>query len=181
MNIFSSIFNKRSPEPAIKYSQPRDSQAVEISESVFINYSDIVFLPNLSKEKILKYILYECFSLKDTDKQFKESLLDTLLERERLGSTGIGDGCAMPHIKTNLLDTLLLLFGISKIGCDFDSMDGKPAHYFFVLLIPEDSANIHLKVLSKIAKYLKNNEFRNKLNISNNSHEVFNLFKNYFD
>ena len=93
----------------------------------------------------------------------KDSLVKVLLERERLGSTGIGDGIAIPHGKFQGLNHPVISFGRSLEGLDFDSMDGQPAFLFFLLVAPENSASIHLKALAKIAKILKNSSFRNVL------------------
>ena len=93
----------------------------------------------------------------------KAGLVKVLVERERLGSTGIGDGVAIPHGKMNGVRHPIISFGRSKQGLDFDSMDGQPAHLFFLLIAPEDSSGIHLQVLARIAKILKNRAFRMKL------------------
>ena len=93
----------------------------------------------------------------------KAALVKVLVERERLGSTGIGDGVAIPHGKMNGVRHPIISFGRSKKGLDFDSMDGQPAHLFFLLIAPEDSSGIHLQVLARIAKILKNRAFRQKL------------------
>ena len=93
----------------------------------------------------------------------KGDLVKVLVERERLGSTGIGDGVAIPHGKMNGVRHPIISFGRSKQGLDFDSMDGQPAHLFFLLIAPEDSSGIHLQVLARIAKILKNRAFRMKL------------------
>ena len=93
----------------------------------------------------------------------KGALVKVLVERERLGSTGIGDGVAIPHGKMNGVSRPVISFGRSKQGLDFDSMDGQPAHLFFLLIAPEDSSSVHLQVLAKIAKILKNRDFRKKL------------------
>ncbi|MFP3928843.1 MAG: PTS sugar transporter subunit IIA [Desulfobacteraceae bacterium] len=93
----------------------------------------------------------------------KQALVKVLLERERLGSTGIGDGVAIPHGKYQGLSQPLISFGRSRDGLDFESMDGQPAHLFFLLVAPENSANVHLKVLATIARILKNSGFRKAL------------------
>ncbi len=93
----------------------------------------------------------------------KGALVKVLVERERLGSTGIGDGVAIPHGKMNGVSRPIISFGRSKQGLDFDSMDGQPTHLFFLLIAPEDSSSVHLQVLAKIAKILKNRDFRKKL------------------
>jgi len=93
----------------------------------------------------------------------KEMLVKVLVEREQLGSTGIGDGVAIPHGKLNSVGHPIVSFGRSKGGLDFDSMDGQPAYLFFLLLAPENSSGVHLQVLTKIAKMLKKSAFRKEL------------------
>jgi nitrogen PTS system EIIA component len=92
-----------------------------------------------------------------------ETMLHVLLERERLGSTGIGDGIAIPHGKLSGLDEMLLSFGRSTGGIAFEAMDGKPVHLFFLLMAPENSAGQHLKALAKISRMLKDASFRRNL------------------
>jgi PTS system nitrogen regulatory IIA component len=93
----------------------------------------------------------------------KKALVKVLLERERLGSTGIGDGVAIPHGKFSGIIRPVIAFGRSHRGIDFESMDGEPVFLFFLLVAPENSASIHLKALAKIAKILKNSAFRKVL------------------
>jgi nitrogen PTS system EIIA component len=93
----------------------------------------------------------------------KSDLVRVLLERERLGSTGIGDGVAIPHGKLTGVRNPIISFGRSKKGLDFESMDGQPAYLFFLLVAPEHSAGLHLKALAKIAKILKSSSFRKRL------------------
>jgi len=85
----------------------------------------------------------------------REEVIRVLLERERLGSTGIGDGVAIPHGKLKHLDRQLIAFGLSRKGVEFDAMDGKPARLFFLLIAPEDAVGVHLKTLARISKLLK--------------------------
>jgi PTS system nitrogen regulatory IIA component len=89
--------------------------------------------------------------------------VDVLLERERLGSTGIGEGIAIPHGKLPGLDSVIAVFGRSKAGVDFDSMDGAPVNLFFLLMAPENSASMHLKALARISRLLKDRDFRSEL------------------
>lgn len=91
------------------------------------------------------------------------SLLTVLLEREKLGSTGIGEGVAIPHGKIKDLEGLVLSFGRSKKGIVFDSVDGKPVHLFFLLVAPENSSGLHLKALAKISRLLRNPSLRKNL------------------
>lgn len=90
-------------------------------------------------------------------------VMEVLQQREKLGSTGIGDGVAIPHGKIPELEELVVAFGRSKEGISFDAIDGKPVNLFFLLLAPENSAGQHLKALAKISKMLKVVNFRKKL------------------
>ncbi len=103
----------------------------------------------------------------------KRTLLQVLLERERLGSTGIGDGIALPHGKLKGLNKLLISFGRSIDGLNFDSIDEQPAYLFFLLLAPENSAGMHLKALAKISRMLKDGNFRRRLMDAKSREEVY--------
>ena len=93
----------------------------------------------------------------------KVVLLNALLEREKLGSTGIGDGVAIPHGKLNGLDNIILLFGKSGQGVDFEAIDRKPVCMIFLLVAPADSAGLHLKALARLSRMLREKEFKNSL------------------
>jgi nitrogen PTS system EIIA component len=92
-----------------------------------------------------------------------ERMLPVLLEREKLGSTGIGEGIAIPHGKIDGLDEMVVSFGRSRTGIEFDAMDAKPVHLFFLLMAPENSVGLHLKALAKISRMLKDPIFRKNL------------------
>ncbi len=92
-----------------------------------------------------------------------EKAMAVVMERERLGSTGIGDGVAIPHGKLKGIDTMLCAFGRSRGGVDFDAVDHGPVHIFFLLIAPEDSASLHLKMLSRISIILRDPSFRRSL------------------
>lgn len=108
----------------------------------------------------------------DTDID-KKTLLKVLIEREHLGSTGIGDGVAIPHGKLTSVSRPIVSFGRSRNGLDFDSMDGQPAYLFFLLLAPENSSGVHLQVLTKIAKILKSSVFRKELMEGKSREEIY--------
>jgi nitrogen PTS system EIIA component len=93
----------------------------------------------------------------------REELLKVLLERERLGSTGIGDGVAIPHGKVMNAEELVLAFGRSLKGVDFNSLDGRPAQLFFLLVAPDEAVGLHLKMLARISRLLKDRLTRRKL------------------
>ncbi|MFW6147544.1 MAG: PTS sugar transporter subunit IIA [Thermodesulfobacteriota bacterium] len=105
----------------------------------------------------------------------KGYLLQVLLERERLGSTGIGEGIALPHGKVRTLNRLLVCFGRSLEGLSFDSIDEQPVYLFFLLVAPENSAGAHLQALAKISRFLKDNRFRQRLMDAKSSEEIYNI------
>lgn len=92
-----------------------------------------------------------------------DRLTSILMDREGLGSTGIGDGVAIPHGKIPGIDRLFAVFGRSPGGVQFASLDGKPARLFFLILAPENSAGMHLKALARISRLLKDQRFRGRL------------------
>ncbi len=100
-------------------------------------------------------------------------IVEVLLEREKLGSTGIGEGVAIPHGKLVGVQKVLLSCGKSSLGISFDSLDEKPAHLFFLLVAPENAAGLHLKVLARISRLLKDPIFRERLMKAGNSDELY--------
>jgi len=104
-----------------------------------------------------------------------KTVVEILLERERLGSTGIGDNVAFPHGKIDRLSQIRLAFGRSLKGVDFDSMDGKPSNLFFLLLAPTNAAGLHLKTLAKISRMLMSQTFREDLMKAAGSQEIYEL------
>ena len=106
-----------------------------------------------------------------------ESLVKVLMERERLGSTGIGGGIGIPHGKMKDIESLVLGFGLSRKGVDFESLDGKPTHIFFLLVTPENSTGLHLKLLARISRILKNEPFKERLINASDGDEIFSIIK----
>lgn len=106
-----------------------------------------------------------------------EDLVRVLLERERLGSTGIDGGIGIPHGKLKNLDQLVLGFGLSRQGVNFESMDGRPTHLFFVLFTPENSTGLHLKLLARISRALKNDVFKERLMNAADADQIIEIIK----
>ncbi len=90
-------------------------------------------------------------------------LLDVLLEREKLQSTGIGEGVAIPHGRMPGLGRLIATFARSRRGVDFESIDGQATHLFFLLVVPEHSGGQHLKALARISRFFRDAAFRERL------------------
>lgn len=93
----------------------------------------------------------------------EETLLRVLLERERLGSTGIGEGVAIPHGKLDTLQHPALVFGKSRRGIPFDALDERPVHLFFMILTPTSEKGVHLQILARISKMLRQSDFKAEL------------------
>ena len=102
-----------------------------------------------------------------------ERMAEVLCARESLGSTGIGDGIAIPHGKMQGLEGPVISFGRSRLGIPFDSLDGKPAHLFFMIMVPENTTGIHLKLLARLSKMLKDGDFRRKLLNAETAGEIY--------
>lgn len=107
----------------------------------------------------------------------EEELVRVLMDRERMGSTGIGSGIGIPHGKSKEVPEPVMAFGLSREGIDFESLDKKPVHIFFMLLTPENAPNIHLKLLAGIAKILRNDPFRQRLMMAKTPDEVIKILR----
>jgi PTS system nitrogen regulatory IIA component len=107
----------------------------------------------------------------------KEKIVKILFEREALGSTGIGQGIAIPHGKSDKVKKLVAALGISKQGIDFESLDGEPAYIFFLLVAPLDSAGPHLKALARISRLLKDKFFRDALKNAQTNEEILDIVR----
>ena len=110
---------------------------------------------------------------------------ETILEREKLVSTGVGKGFAIPHGKTDAISDIVAAFVITKDPIDFDSIDGEPVRFIFLLVGKETLLNTHIKLLSRISRLMNKDEFRAKLLEAKTKEEVLKIFKdeeqNYFD
>lgn len=105
----------------------------------------------------------------------RQKVLDVLRERERISSTAIGEGVAIPHGKLAGVDRVLGIFARSREGVDFASLDGAPTHLFFALIAPEDAAADHLKALARISRLLKDETFRRRLMQGKTAQELYNI------
>jgi PTS system nitrogen regulatory IIA component len=101
-----------------------------------------------------------------------DRLLEVLLEREALQSTGIGEGVAIPHGKMVGLDRLVASFARSTEGVEFDSIDGQPTYHFFLLVVPEHSGGQYLKALARISRFFRDVTFRQRLTDAESLEEV---------
>lgn len=126
-----------------------------------------------------KAVIEELVALLMKDGKVKDAkaTIDVLLEREKLGSTGIGQGIAIPHAKTDQAAEVIAAFGLSKRGVQFDALDGEPAYIFFLLVAPPDAAGLHLKALARISRLLKDKFFRQSLRDVRDPNEVIKIIR----
>ena len=126
-----------------------------------------------------KEVLEELVTLLSKEGKVKDvqATVEVLIEREKLGSTGIGQGIAIPHAKTDQAQTVVAAFGLSRRGVQFDSLDGDPVNIFFLLVAPPDAAAQHLKALARISRLLKDKFFRQSLRETKTAPEILKLIK----
>ena len=105
----------------------------------------------------------------------KDALHSALIDREKLGSTGIGENVAIPHAKSDEIDQILTLFARSVEGVDFDSLDKKPVHFVCLVVAPSHSTGHHLKALARISRLLKNQDLRDGVLKAGNEDEIYSI------
>jgi len=125
------------------------------------------------KEGVLKELVDLLAEVKDIGD--KKSILKALIERENLGSTGIGQGIAIPHGKTDKVDGLVAVLGISRKGVNYEALDGEPVYILFLLVAPKDTAGPHLKALAQISRLLRDSYFCELLRRCKIPKDVFDL------
>lgn len=104
-----------------------------------------------------------------------DEFITSIYEREKLSSTGMQDGLAIPHTRTALIKKMSLALGVSKDGVDFDSMDGEPSKLIFMIAAPEDAKGEHLDLLAEISKLSFEEEILEKIETAKTAKEVLNL------
>jgi nitrogen PTS system EIIA component len=136
---------------------------------------DVVKVPleSTSKEEVfheLVDLLLQAGKISDPDK-----IYDALISREQLFSTALEDGIAIPHAKTEYVDSLIMALGIAPQGIDADALDGKPSQLFFLILAPPSQSGQHIEALTEIARATKSSSFRRLLITSRTPDEVLEL------
>lgn len=105
-----------------------------------------------------------------------EKVKSAVLEREKIMSTGVGKGFAIPHGKTNAVKEIIAAFGIIKDGIDYNSLDGQPVNLIFMLVGKDNLISTHIKLLSRISRLMNKDDFRNRLLEAVSSDEIIKLF-----
>ena len=138
--------------------------------------STIVDLKGDTKEEIIAELvdsLSASEAINDRDK-----VLQAVLEREKIMSTGIGDGIAIPHGKSESVVKLVAAIGTQRRGADFEALDGEPAYVFFLLVSPANVSGPHIKALARISRLLKNDGFKKKLIAATSPEEILSTIQN---
>ena len=134
-------------------------------EELLTYFDEQLFLPNLkaqTKDELLEEIVGQFVDVKYLKN--KDIVLEMLNQRERLGSTGIGKGIAIPHGRTTSASDIMIAFGRAKDGVEYDAIDGKPVHLIFMIIAPpQDENNMYLPILGKMVEILSKSKVRNKL------------------
>jgi fructose-specific phosphotransferase system IIA component len=102
----------------------------------------------------------------------RDELLEAVLEREKLVTTGVGYGVAFPHAKTRTLKGIVIVFGRSEVGVDFGAMDKKPVYLFVLIAAPEDAIGAHLNVMARLSYIMKSEKNRERLMRAKTAGEV---------
>lgn len=130
-------------------------------------------LKSFDKESVLEELSN---FLKDREEiPNKENLLLSLIEREKLGSTGIGENVAIPHAKIKDIDKIITVFARSQIGVEFESLDQKPVNFIYLILAPENSTGQHLKALARISRLFKNPSLRESVLRANETDQIYSI------
>jgi fructose-specific phosphotransferase system IIA component len=123
----------------------------------------------------------ELVDLASNSKLVKDAgqFLKDILEREKLVTTGVGYGVAFPHAKSRAVRGIIIAFGRSKKGIDFESMDKKPVYLFFLIAAPEDAIGAHLNVMARLSFLMKSEKNREKLAKIKSPKELLEVLDSY--
>ncbi len=124
--------------------------------------------------RMMVHSLKSCGSIRGDD---EEDIVAAILKREELGSTGIGNGVAVPHTKHSSVDNLIATVALARDGVDFASLDGDDVHILFLLVSPPDRPGDHLRALETISRHLRNQNFCNFLKQAKTREEVIELLQ----
>ncbi|MFN3466415.1 MAG: PTS sugar transporter subunit IIA [Candidatus Brocadiales bacterium] len=144
----------------------------------FLVEEAIVFdLKSKDKAGALREMVEALRSAQKVSPKDMENILEALAKREKLGSTGIGGGVAVPHTKHVSVSRLMGTLARSKTGIEFDALDGEPVHLLFLLLSPSESSSSHLAALERIATLIRDNDFRRFIAMARNKKEILEILK----
>lgn len=146
--------------------------------NIFSLLDSQTILPNLkakNKAEILEKLV-SALETKVSEEQLKK-IHEAVIEREKIMSTGVGKGLAIPHGKTSGIDQTYAAFAILKDPVEYDAIDNEPVKMVFLLVGPQSSNSLHIKLLSRISRLMNNSEFREKLRNCDTSEEIIKQFR----
>lgn len=140
----------------------------------FISEEGIVFSPSVSSKKAALEILSDTLAYQDNNLS-KNKVLDALLAREKLGSTGLGEGIAIPHCRMRDLENINVTMLKLEEGVEYEASDDKPVYFLFCLVVPEEANEEHLELLASLAELLDNEQLRNSIQKCSNARELYQI------
>ena len=140
----------------------------------FISEQGIIFSPSVSSKKRALEVLSETIAHQDSNLN-KNKVLDALLAREKLGSTGLGNGIAIPHCRIESLENIYVSVLKLDEGVDYEASDDQVVDFLFCLVVPEDANEDHLELLASLAELLDNKQLRQSIQDSSNATELYQI------
>ena len=141
----------------------------------FISEEGIVFAPSVTSKKAALEVLSDTLALSRFESLNKNKVLDALLAREKLGSTGLGKGIAIPHCRMPEIENINVAMLKLEEGVEYEASDDEPVFFLFCLVVPEDSNDDHLGLLASLAELLDNKQLRNSIQKSSNARELYQI------
>ena len=138
--------------------------------------TDVIAAPLKSTDK--KNVIHELLDMlyKKGLVNNREQAFEDILTREKHLSTGMENGLAVPHAKSDSVEKLVVAFGLHPEGIEFESLDGKPAHYIFLVMSPRDTSGPHIQALASISRFLKNEQTRQRLLNAHSKEDISDIF-----
>ena len=132
-----------------------------------------------SRWELIKEMVDLAVKNKELNPDDKDSINNSLLEREKSMSTGIGNGVAIPHCTTDKINDIIIIFALNQKGIDFDSIDNQPVKITILLIVPKNKFSQHIKTLANIAKMMSDDDIREKLLSLKTTESIIKTLKNY--
>ncbi len=140
----------------------------------FISEKGMVFSPSVSSKKAALELLSDTLAHQDSNLS-KNKVFDALLAREKLGSTGLGEGVAIPHCRIQEIESINVAILKLEEGVEYEASDDKPVFFLFCLVVPEEANDTHLQLLASLAEVLDNQQLRNSIQKSRNARELYKI------